>query len=128
MEKIKITGIIFAFMFCVSCSSNIGSYEEGIQAQQEVMEKMINVLESVNDDASAKSAAGKIEELSTRMLEIATQIAKLPKPNAKEMQEIAKKMGKQKRELSQKAATQMMKLAKYKPLGEAWTNAMKNMK
>ena len=77
--------------------------------------------------ASAKKASGKIEELGTRLGEIAKQAQALPAPSPDEMQEIAQKQMAQGQEFQRNAQAQMMKLAQYPSLMEAWMRAMQNM-
>ena len=110
-----------------ACGGGIGSYEEGIDAYAEVMEEMISVLEDVTDEDSANQAAGKIEALGNRLAEITAQVGELPRPNAKEMQEISKKQRAKMQTIQQTAAAQMMKLAEYPALTQAWMRAMENM-
>ena len=123
----RIMTITTAALLCVSCGGGIDSYEDAIDAQAEVMEEMIGVLEGVDDEASAKKASGKIEELGTRLGEIAKQVQALPAPTPEEMQEIAQKQMAQSQEFQRNAQSQMMKLAQYPSLMEAWMRAMQNM-
>ena len=111
-------------LILTACGGGIDSYEEGLEAQAELMREMIGVLEDVNDEASAKKAAGKIESLGSRMGEIAMQVSELPQPDAQEMQEIAKQQRAAMQEFQQDTMAQMMKLAQYPVLQEAWMNAM----
>lgn len=110
------------------CGGGISSYEDGVDAYAEVMKEMVGVLEDVTDESSANKAAGKIEDLGDRLADISAQMADLPRPNAKEMQDIAKKQQAEMRAFQQDAATQMMKMAEYPVLLEAWMRAMENMK
>jgi methyl-accepting chemotaxis protein len=107
-----------------SCSSGIDSYEEGMDAQAELMSEMISVLKEVDDESSANKAAEKIEEIGHRMAGIADQMKELPRPNAEEMQEIADKQRAKLRAIQQDVTEQMMKMAQYPVLQDAWMNAM----
>jgi hypothetical protein len=89
---------------------------------------MVDVLEGVTDEASAEEAATKIEALGGRIGEVIAQLEELPEPTMEEMQEIAHKYANQGQELQQRAASQMMKLAEYPSLSDAWARAMANMK
>ncbi len=120
--------LTLAAVFAAACSGGIGSYEDGINAQAEVMNEMVSVLEGVTDEKSASKAAAEIETLGKRLLEIGTEMRELPKPSMEEMQEISEKRMKQGRELQMKAAQQMEKIAQYPALAEAWGRAMSNMK
>jgi len=115
-------------VLCVSCGGGgISSYEDGMKAQAEIMEEMVDVLEGVKDQASAEKAASEIEALGTRMADVIAQVKKLPQPSMEEMQEIAKKYGEEGREFQSNVASQMMKLAEYPVLSEAWENVMTNL-
>lgn len=109
---------------CFACGSDVSSYEDAVDAQTDVMTEMISVLEGVNDQASAQKAAGEIEALGNRLAEIAKQVQNLPKPSMEEMREIGEAQQAKTREFQEKATAQMMKLAQYPALAEAWSRAM----
>ena len=120
--------LMMAFGLLLSaCGGGIGSYEEGIQAQSKVMREMVSVLEGVNDESSAEAAAGKIESLGNELADISSRMMELPRPNAKEMQDIAKMQRAEMQAFQQDAAMQMMKLAQYPVLQDAWMSAMERM-
>lgn len=124
----RVITLIASGLLISACGGGIGSYEEGIEAQAEVMLEMVSVLEDVDDESSAKKAAGKIESLGERLAEISSQVRELPRPDAKEMQDIAKKQRAEMQAFQQNAAAQMMKLAEYPVLTDAWMRAMENMR
>lgn len=111
-----------------ACGGGIGSYEDGIEAQADVMQEMVDVLEGVDDESSAKKAAGEIEDLGNRLAEIAGQMRELPRPDASEMQDIMRKQQAEMQAFQQSSAAQMMKLVQYPVLTEAWMRAMENMR
>ncbi len=92
------------------------------------MHDMISVLRDVDDESSAEKAAGKIEALGERLAEISSQLAELPRPDANEMLDIAQKQRGDMQAFQQDAATQMMKLAQYPVLMDAWMRAMENIR
>jgi len=110
-----------------ACGGGIGSYEDGMDAYAEVMEEMVDVLEGVTDESSAEKAAGKIEKLGNRLAEITAQVAELPPPSSAEMQALAERQREKMQSFQQNAATQMMKMAQYPALMDAWMRAMENM-
>ena len=120
--------ITVAVLLCAACSGGISSYEDAIEAQAGIMEEMVTLLEGVTDKDSAADAASEIEALGNRLGEIAVQVKDLPQPTMEEMQEIAKKQSMKRKDFQQKAVPQMMKLAEYKALSDAWTRAMFNVK
>jgi len=123
---LRIMTVFSLSLILTACGGGIDSYEEGLEAQAALMKEMIGVLEDVTDEASAEKAAGKIESLGGRMGEVAMQISELPQPDAKEMQEIAKQQREAMMEFQQDSVAQMMKLAQYPVLQEAWMNALSN--
>jgi len=115
-------------VLCVSCGGGgINSYEDGMEAQAKIMEEMVDVLKGVKDQASAEKAASEIEALGTRMADVIAQVKELPPPSRERMQAIAETYGADGREFQSKAAAQMMKLAEYPALSEAWMRVMSNM-
>lgn len=124
---IRLLMVTFVSMLCIACSSGISSYEEGIEAQSDIMAEMVSVLEGVTDEASAEKASGEIEALGNRLGELAREVQELPTPTMEEMQEIARKQSAQQQDFQNKALPQMMKLAQYKSLSDAWTRALINM-
>jgi hypothetical protein len=115
-------------LLCAACGgSDIGSYQEAGEAQANVMREMIVILEGVEDNASAEQAAGKIEALGGRLQEIAKRVGELPPPTESELQDIIDQQAEYRREFQQNATAQMLKIAQYPVLAEAWTNAMMKM-
>lgn len=114
-------------LFVAACGGGIDSFEEGTDAYVEVMQEMVSVLEDVDDESSAETAAAKIEKLGDRLTEIKAQMDKLPRPTAEEIQKMAEKQRASQQAFQQDAAAQMMKMAQYPVLMEAWMRAMGNM-
>jgi len=114
-------------LLCASCGGGINSYEDGVEAQAEIMSEMIDILEDVTDQTSADKAASKIEDLGDRLADVMTQLKKLPPPTMEELQDIAQDKGGKTQSFQQEAMPQMMKLAQYPSLMEAWMRAMEKM-
>ncbi|MBT8100307.1 MAG: hypothetical protein KJO82_11175 [Gammaproteobacteria bacterium] len=110
-----------------ACGSGIDSYEDAVDAQAEVMEQMIHVLENVEDQATADAAVDDIEKLGEDLAAIMQEMRKLPEPTMDELMEIGQKQGAKMIEFQERAMPQLMKLAKYPNLSEAWMRAMQNM-
>lgn len=123
----QLTMLIASAVLASACGGGIGTYEEGIEAQADVMLEMIAVLEGVDDESSANKAAEEIEDLGNRLAEISTQMRELPRPNASEMQDIVRKQRAEMQAFQRDSAAQMMKLVEYPVLTEAWMRAMENM-
>ena len=112
-----------AIFLLASCGGGINSYEDAMNAQADLMGQMIKVLEGVNDEKSAEKAVSKVEAIGEQMAELAKKAQDLPQPSMEEMQKLSKKQMENARAF-QGDAQQMMKLAQYPALGEAWANAM----
>ena len=123
----RIAALMIVGLMLSSCGGGIDSYEDGMEAQADLMEEMIGVLKGVDDEDSAQKAAARIEEIGGKMAEIANRIAELPRPDAEEMQELAEKQRDRMRTIQQDATEQMMKIAQYPVLRDAWMNAMRTM-
>jgi hypothetical protein len=123
----RIAALMIVGLMLSSCGGGIDSYEDGMEAQADLMEEMIGVLKGVDDEDSAQKAAARIEEIGGKMAEIANRIAELPRPDAKEMQELAEKQRNRMRSIQQDATEQMTKIAQYPVLRDAWMNAMRDM-
>lgn len=123
----KVIALATFSLLIAACGGGIDSYEEGMDAYSELMQEMVGVLEDVDDESSAEKAAAKIEKLGDRMAEITAQVAELPRPNAQEMQELANSQMANMQAFQQDAAAQMMKMAEYPVLMEAWMRAMSKM-
>ncbi len=119
--------LTFLGMQCFACSGGISSYEEGVEAQSEIMQEMIGILEDVSDEASAEAAVGDIEALGKRLAELAVQFSQLPQPTTVEMQALVRKQRANQQEFQNKAFPQMTKLAQYESLSDAWTRAVTNL-
>ena len=104
----------------------IRSYEDAMNANSRIMGEMVDVLEGVNDEASAEKAAAEIEKLGGQLLELAKKTSDLPQPSVEEMERIAREQVAKQQEFQTRAAAQMMKLAEYESLGAAWQRALTN--
>jgi hypothetical protein len=69
-----------------------------------------------------------MEALGAQMAEVISQTRALPQPSAEEVQEGAKKYDARWQEFQQDASQQLMKLAEYESLTEAWMRAMENIR
>lgn len=124
----RILIVTIAGLLCTACSGGISSYEEGIEAQDEIMTEMVSVLEGVTDQESADKASARIEALGRQLAGVTEQVKELPLPTIKEMQEISQKQRAQQEELQKNAVSQMMKLDQYESLHKAWTRALSGMR
>lgn len=123
MRRILIPAL--AASLCVACGG-ASSYEEIVNAQADVLTEMIEVLEGVTDEESAEDAVDEIEALGARLGELVDEIERLPEPSTAELQRITEAQGERMQEFQRTAAPQLMKLAQYPVLAEAWTRAVAN--
>jgi len=125
MFKLAIFSAV-ALLVC-ACGGGINSYEDGVKAEAKIMNEIVKVLESVDDEESADAAAGRIEELGKEFADLAQKIAKLPPPSSEEIQRISRKQNAYTQEFQKKIVPQMMKFAKYPVLSDAWSKAMEDV-
>jgi hypothetical protein len=118
--------ILAATLVLTACGGSIGSYDEAMEAQLDAMEDLVKVLEGVTDDSSATAAVSKIESIGDRMADVANQMRELPQPEMEEMQELMRKHGERMRQFQGDAMGQLLKLAKYPELIEAYSDAVAN--
>ena len=118
---VAVLGLVFA-----ACGGGIDSYEDGLEAQLEIMEEMMDVLADVTDQASAKAATPRIEALGDRLAEVTAQLRELPKPETAALQEIGKSQAKRTQEFLEESVTWQTKLAEYPELKEAFARAWAN--
>ena len=114
-------------LLCASCGSGINSYEDGFEANTEIMVEMVDILEGVTDQASAEAAEDEIEALGNRLANIMVELKKLPPPTTEQLRQFAESQQEKMQEFQKKAMPQMMKLTQYPSLLAAWTRAMENM-
>jgi hypothetical protein len=118
--------LLAAALILIACGGGIGSYDEGMEAQLNAMEDMVKVLKGVTDQSSAEAATSKIESIGERMADVAAQMQKLPQPDMEEMQALMEKHGRRMQQFQGEAMGQLMKLAKYPELMDAYTRAVSN--
>jgi hypothetical protein len=75
-------------LLVAACGGGLGSHKGVAQAKIDVVDDMLEILEGVNDKASAQKAKPKIEALEKRMDEINAAEAKLGEPTPEEAQEL----------------------------------------
>jgi len=115
-------------LLCVACGDSIDSHEDAMEAQIDVMDEMIEILEGVTDAASAKGAIPDMEALGKRMAEIAEQVKKLPQPTMEEMQSMQSDYMTRLQDSQKKVYATLSKLSEYPELSRAMTRAMAGTK
>jgi hypothetical protein len=96
--------------------------DTGLEAQLEITQEILDTLEGVTDPASAEAAEPVIEALANRLAEVGAQIRELPKPEPEVLREIAEPHS----ERTQEMLTQLLKLAEYPELREAFARGTAN--
>lgn len=119
----KLSTIGLLALLCVACGKKIETHADAGEANLEIYEDMIEILEGVTDEASAKDAIPEMEEIGRRIAEVQKAIKDLPqmtKEDIDAMSEMAKKTQVKQREVQQ----QFAKLGQYPELMQAVQNAM----
>lgn len=104
-----------------ACGGN--SHEAIVDEQFDLMDEMIEILDGVTDQESAKEAAKKLEALGEDMQALAKRAEEMGEPTPeqqKKLEEIAKK---RQEEYSKKMQGVMTKMMQYPELGQAFSKA-----
>jgi hypothetical protein len=100
-----------------------GDHEAIIEEQADLMDEMLDILEGVTDEASAKEAAKKLEALAEDMQALAKRAEELGEPTP-EQQKRLEEISKERQADAQKRMQAIMtKLMQYPELGEAFSKA-----
>lgn len=101
--------MVLAMAFCAGCGGD--SREDLAGESVDVMKELVTTLDGVKDEASAKSAKPKLEELVKKMNDLNERQEKLGMPTESEMEGIEKKYGKEMEELQQKFTGNVLRIA-----------------
>jgi FtsZ-binding cell division protein ZapB len=95
------------FVFIVGCSD---THESLADDGADLYEAMVEIIEDVDDEASAKEAGKKIAELANEAKDLATRYNELEKPTAEELKELQETMKSRMDALSKRMDEAMKKL------------------
>lgn len=104
------------------------THESVVKDTLSTMEEVVKVLEGVKDEASAKTAATKLEALGEEMKKMKEVHDKLGKPDAETEKKLKEKYEKRLSEVSQKLMQEMMRIATNPALGKHIQDAMGKMR
>jgi hypothetical protein len=124
----RASAILTTVLVCGACGGGeAATYEDAIEEQASITEDMIEVLEKVTDEESARAAVSEIEALAQDLAALAKRMTELPQPSEEELQRITEKARERAKEFQEKATAQLMKLAQYPELMQAFTKAMERV-
>ncbi len=103
------------------------SHEAVMDDQQSIMEEIFDVIEDVEDEESAKEAAGEIEALVLELADLQKRAQELPKPSEEELKEMQAKAFELAKEHGERSRTFSGKIMKYPALMEAFSKAGRAM-
>jgi len=112
-----------AFLGLVLSACGGDSHEAIVEDQADLMDEILDILEDVDDQASAKEAAKKIEALSEDMAALAKRAQEMGEPTP-EQQKRFEEIMKPRQERMQAV---MMKMMQYPELGQAFSKAGESM-
>lgn len=124
----RVSKLAFLGLFLVACGGSVSDHDEAMEAQMDLMEEMVGILEGVTDKASAEKAKPEMEALGKKAQKLAEEIEKLPQPDQAELKRLQEKYQPRMEEFQKKAMEHMMKLMTYPELSEATQKAMSGMK
>lgn len=103
---------IFAYGVLFVAGSGCGDSRESLADEtMSVMEEMVATLQGVKDEASAKAAKPKLEDLAKRFDDINQRESKLPAPTDEQTKALIEKHGSKMDELSRKLQGEMLRIA-----------------
>ena len=109
MKLLHSLGCVLALLLCPGCGG--GDTHESLAVEsQSVMKQMVDVLDTVKDEPSAKSAKPKLKELAEKMNDVNARQAKLPAPTQAEIDAMDKKIGKDMEEIGLKFQAHAMRI------------------
>lgn len=80
-------------LLCIICGcSGSDPYESALKEKLSITFELADVIESVNDDASAKAAIAKIAKLKQRRTEIEKRLKTIPKPTPDKLKDMQHKL------------------------------------
>lgn len=104
---LALTAVLMLFVVAGCGDSRESLAEESMST----MKDMVDTLETVKDEASAKAAKPKLQSIADKMKDIEKRQREIGMPNEKEMKELGAKYGKEMEEIQKKLMGQMMRIA-----------------
>ena len=113
-------------LFITACGAD--THESVVDEQLTLMEEMADILESVNDEASAKEAEAKMAALATDAEELEARMKKLDPPTQEEDKALETKHGARMKKVMERIMSLSMKAMQFPALRDAMTRANEAMK
>jgi len=100
------------------------SHESVLDEQFDLREEMLDILDGVTDEASAKDAEGELEALGEKLMALQKRMAAMPEPTAEEQKAIAEMMTERQADYEKRSQAVFSKMMKYPGLAEAFSKSM----
>ena len=117
-SKATMLGLVVAVLMIGGCGGP-DTHEKVMQDSLNMMKKMISIVESVDDEASAKAAVTKINALESQAKAIQARMEKLGEPTPEQDKALEAKFKSQFEEFMPKMIGVAMKVAQYPELQKA---------
>ena len=101
-----------------------GDSPESIAEEQfDLMDEMLDILEGVTDQDSAKEASKEMEALAKKMADLEKRMEKMPDPTPEQQKRLAEIAKEHQEEFGKRMQEVMSKMMQYPELGEAFSKA-----
>lgn len=104
-----------------ACGGN--SHEAIREEQLDLMDEMLDILEGVHDDASAKEAGKKVEALTEDIQKLAKRAQELGEPTPEQQKRLEEIAQQRQEEFGKRMPAIMTKIMQYPELQQAFTEA-----
>lgn len=103
------------------------SHEAVMDEQFDLMGEIFDILDGVEDEASAKEAAKKIEALGEKLTDLAKRAEKLPEPTPEQEKALEARARERQAEFEKRSRAFATKMMQYPDLAQAFSQAMQAM-
>jgi len=105
-----------------ACGGN--SPEALVDEQFDLMDEMLEIVEDVTDEASAKEAAKKLEALGEKLADLQKRMEKMPDPTPAEQKQLEARVAARQADYMKRSQEFGAKMMQYPELMEAFSKAM----
>jgi signal transduction histidine kinase len=100
------------------------SHESVVDEQFDVMEEMLDILDGVTDEASAKEAGKELEALGEKLADLQKRMEKMPKPTPEQKKRLQAILTERQADFKKRSQTVLSKMMKYPELAQAFSKSM----
>lgn len=116
-----------AVLGLVLSACGAGSHEAAVEEQMDLWGEILDIMEGVDDQESAKEAAKKIEALGEDMGKLAKRMQEMGEPSPEEQKRIEEMMKDREKEFQDRSQKLAMKMMQYPEVMQAFQKAMNSV-